>query len=291
MPRDLPDAGGGLSGLVGNRFEHGFDVPLDLRATSAVITQNQISGTGLCDMCIAGPGVYQVTGNLLLAGALEGILTTPVIDFDGTPQAEPYQLQTEAEVSGDISNNEVRDHLRTTGRCGHRIGAIGLGAPFVPSSSHFTVHDNLLVNNRFAMLIEASFPETGSQGDLDVDLGGNVMQQSCQANLLVAFTRHTTGLGLTDFAYIQNSTYTLTLGGDVQWQDVWLSHPAGYGNTLVVDGATIENGQRAFYSEDSCPGLTADRQLSNSAARRLGGTGGSAARRLGGSAASAARRE
>jgi hypothetical protein len=252
-----------VAGLTirGNRFEAGFDVPLDLRATSAVVTQNEVGGTGLCDMCIAGPGVYQVTGNLLLAGALEGILATPVIAVEGTSQAEPYEPPAEAAVSGDISNNEVRDHLNFPVGAAIRIGAIGLGAPEVRGSSHFAIHDNLLVNNRFAMLIEASFPGPTSVGDIDVTLGGNVMEQSCQTNLLVAFTRHTTGLLLnTDNPYVVNSTFTLDLGGDMQWQDVWLSHPAGYGNTLVVDGVTQPNGQRTFYDPDNCPGLGASRQ-------------------------------
>jgi hypothetical protein len=102
---------------------------------------------------------------------------------------------------------------------------------------------------------EAGFPvpDTELKTDIDVTLGGNVMQQSCQANLLVAFTRHTTALGLTDNPYLRNSTYTLALGGDLQWSDVWFSHPEGFGNTLVVDGEPIANGERQFYDPDGCP--------------------------------------
>jgi hypothetical protein len=52
-----------------------------------------------------------------------------------------------------------------------------------------------------------------------------------------------------------NSTFRLALGGDVSWSDAWYSHPAGFGNTLVVDGQTIENGSRQFYDAAGCPGL------------------------------------
>ena len=79
--------------IRGNRFEPGFDVPLDLRATSASIERNHISGTGLCDMCLAGPGDFKVTGNRLMRGALEGILTTPAIDFSATPGATVRPLR------------------------------------------------------------------------------------------------------------------------------------------------------------------------------------------------------
>ena len=48
---------------------------------------------------------------------------------------------------------------------------------------------------------------------------------------------------------------------DYQWErcqacsGVWFGHPAGYGNTLVVDGDTIPNGTGQFYDATSCPGL------------------------------------
>ena len=97
-------------------------------------------------------------------------------------------------------------------------------------------------------------PETELKSDVDVTLGGNVMRRSCQANLLVALTRHTAALGLTDYPYLQNSTYRLTLGGDLRWRDAWFGHAAGFGNRLVVNGRPIANGTRAFYDPDTCPG-------------------------------------
>ena len=269
MRSGVPDggwAGNGVfstrvSGLTvrGNRFERGFDVTFDLRTTSAALEQNSIIGTGLCDMCLAGPGVYQVSSNLLLAGALEGILITPAIVLPVPRGVEPDSLPATADVSGDIANNEVRDHLRTPVGAGIRVGALGLFAWDVPSKSHYTIHDNLLVNNRFAMLVEASFPVPGAllKGDMDVSFHGNVMQQSCQTNLLVAFTRHTTALGLQQDPYLLNSTYRLQLGGNIPWKDVWYSHPKGFGNTLLVDGIRIPNGARQFYDPERCPGLQA----------------------------------
>ncbi len=245
--------------IRGNRFEAGFSESIDLRATSAVIEQNHLGGTGgTCDICLAGPGVYRATGNRLLAGGIPGFLTTPAVDLPIPNVVEPYDLPVASEVSGEITNNEVRDHLRLPVGVGIRVGAIGPGAPDVRGSSHFTIRDNLLVNNRFAMIIEAAFPvpETELKSDIDVTLGGNVMRQSCQNNLLVALTRHTAALGLTDFPYLENSTYRLALGGDIQWKDVWFGHEKGHGNTLVVDGRRIPNGVRQFYDPETCPGTT-----------------------------------
>jgi len=221
-----------------------------------VLEENSIIGTGLCDMCLAGPGVYQVSGNLLQAGALEGIQIVPAVLLPVPRGVEPDFLPATIDVSGDIANNEVRDHLRTPVGSGIRVGALGLFAWDVPSTSHYTIHDNLLVNNRFAMTVDAAFPVTGAllKGDMDVSLSGNVMQQSCQTNLLVAFTRHTAALGLQQDAYLLNSTYRLQLGGDIRWKDVWYSHPVGFGNTLLVDGNLIPNGARQFYDPERCPG-------------------------------------
>jgi len=247
---------GGLS-IRGNRFEAGFTESIDLRASSAVVEQNHLrGGGGTCDICLAGPGVYRARSNRLLAGGIPGILTTPAVDLSLPDAVEPFDLPAASEVSGEITNNEVRDHLRVPVGVGIRIGAIGPGAPDVHGSSHFTIRDNLLVNNRFAMIVEAAFPvpETALKGDIDVTLGGNVMQQSCQTNLLVALTRHVAALGVAEWPYLRNSTYTLALGGNIQWSDVWFSHPDGFGNTLVVDGQAIPNGERQLYDPDTCPG-------------------------------------
>jgi hypothetical protein len=269
MRSGWPDGGWGgngvfssrVSGLTvrGNRFERGFDVTFDLRTTSAALEQNSIIGTGLCDMCLAGPGVFQVSGNLLQAGALEGIQIIPAVLLPVPRGVEPDFLPATIDVSGDIANNEVRDHLRVPVGSGIRVGALGLFAWDVPSTSHYTIHDNLLVNNRFAMTVDAAFPVTGAllKGDMDVSLSGNVMQQSCQTNLLVGFSRHTTDLGLQQDAYLLNSTYRLHLGGNIQWKDAWYSHPAGFGNTLLVDGNLIPNGTRQSYSPERCPGRQA----------------------------------
>ena len=114
---------------------------------------------------------------------------------------------------------------------GIRIGAVGLSAPDVHGTSHITVRDNLLVNNNFGLMIDALFPQpdTELRGDVDLTTSGNVVRQSCQADLLVAFARHTTALGSTGGPYLRNSTYRLTLGGDLPFSDAWFSNPGGLG--------------------------------------------------------------
>ena len=59
-------------------------------------------------------------------------------------------------------------------------------------------------------------------------------------------------LGLANTPYLLNSTFDLTLNGDVSWDDVWFGHPDGFGNTLVVDGNVIPNGSRQFYNPAPC---------------------------------------
>jgi hypothetical protein len=105
------------------------------------------------------------------------------------------------------------------------------------------------VNNRFAMMVEAAFPmpNTLRKGDIELTLHGNVLSESCQNNFLVSFSRHRTALGLNTDPYLLNSSYTLSLGGNIAWDDVWYSHPAGFGNTLTVDGVVIPNGSRVAY--------------------------------------------
>jgi hypothetical protein len=65
--------------------------------------------------------------------------------------------------------------------------------------------------------------------------------------VFVSLPTQGTALGLANGQTMRNSTYTVTLG-DVAWKDVWYAHPAGFGNTLKVDGETIENGARTAYN-------------------------------------------
>lgn len=243
--------------IRGNRVEGGFTESFDLRAGSADVIQNHLYGTaGTCDVCLAGPGRYRAEGNRLLAGGIPGIGASPTVAIPTPPEVEPYVLPASAEVWAEIRNNEVRDHTRTPVGVGIRMDAVGIGAPNVHGTIHAIVHDNLLVNDRFGMIVHGAFPvaNTDRRGDVDLTLGGNVFEGTCQAKLYVAFSRHTFGLGMpVNATRLQNSTFRLTLNGDVSWDDAWFYHPAGFGNTLVVNGAEIPNGTRQFYDGVGCP--------------------------------------
>jgi len=224
-----------------------------LRASSGLVDRNFLNGVGgSCDICLGGPGDYQATNNRLIAGGIPGILivATTLIPVDSL--VEQYELPSSAAVTATVTNNEVRNHLRQPVGVGLRVGAIGVGASDVAGTAHVVAHDNLFDNNTFGVLVEAAFPVRGTliRGDIDLTLGGNTISRSCQHDLLVAFSRHTTVLGLSDFPYLHDSHYTLALGGDVRWADAWYGHPEGYGNTLVVDGVTIPNGARSAYDPD-----------------------------------------
>ena len=245
--------------IRGNRVEGGFTESFDLRAGSAEVIENHLSGTaGTCDICLAGPGTYRANGNRLLAGGIPGIGATPVVALAVPPEVEPFDLPATADVWVDIRNNEVRDHLRKDVGVGIRMDAVGIGAPNVHGTVHAVVQNNLLLDNRFGMIVHGAFPAGGTdrRGDVELTLGGNVFQGTCQANLYVAFSRHTFGLGLpTNPTRLQNSTFRLTLNGDVRWDDAWFYHPDGFGNTLVVDGTEIPNGTRQFYDAAGCPAI------------------------------------
>lgn len=239
-----------------NRFEGGFTESVDLRAASAEVVQNHLSGkTGTCDICLAGPGNYRAVGNRLIDGGIEGIIVAGVLILPVPSGIEQLVLPAEAETWGEILNNEVRNHGWIPAGGALRVDALGLRASHVPNKVHAVIRDNLLVNNRFALIAHAAFPAAGAanKSDVDVTLGGNVFEQTCQARLLVSLSRHTTALGLTTNPYLLNSTLRLDLGGDVDWDAVWYSHPAGFGNTLIVDGQTIPNGSRHFYDAFGCP--------------------------------------
>ena len=136
-----------------------------------------------------------------------------------------------------------------------------MGAPDVRGSILAIVQDNILLRNRFGVMVHGAFPvaDTELRGDVNLTLGDNIFEGSCQADLLVAFSRHQTGLGIDakPRPFLLNSTFTLTLNGNLDWDDAWFAHPAGFGNALVVDGQTIPNGSRNFYDAAGCPGTPA----------------------------------
>jgi len=244
--------------IRGNRFEAGFTESLDIRAGAVDVIQNDLAGTaGTCDVCLSGPGTFSAVGNHLLAGGIPGLGISGIVSLPVPAGIEPVALPAEAETWADIRNNEVRDHLRVPVGVGIRVDAVGIGAPNVHNTIHAQIRDNLVLNNRFGMIVHAAFPvaNTNRRSDVDVSFSGNDIRQSCQAKLLVSLSRHTTALGLTAAPYLLNSTFQLSLGGNLSWDEVWYGHPAGFGNTLLVDGQPIANGNRQFYSATTCPGL------------------------------------
>lgn len=236
--------------IAGNRFGGGFSEPIDLRASRATIVRNHLSGSaGTCGLCLAGPGDYLASGNRLIGGGIPGILIVPALLLPVPAAVEQFTLPEAATVRAHLHNNEVRDHLRKPVGVGIRVGAIGVGAPNVVGTAEVTATDNHLENNTFGMIVEAAFPalNTARRGDVALRLSRNSFVASCQSDLLVSLSRHTTGLGLANAPYLLNSTFSVELGGDLSWDDAWYSHPAGFGNTLVVDGTTVENGARTAY--------------------------------------------
>ncbi len=234
--------------IRGNRLQ-GLVETIDLQGSTAVVESNHISDGGQCDLCIAGPGVYRVVGNKILAGGTHGIFSSPAINTEPTGSGP-------SEIFAEIINNEVRDHRQQPISAGIRVGTVGLGAPDVHGVSHLRIRNNLLVNNGFGLMVDALFPQpdTRLRGDLELTATGNDIRRSCQANVLVAFTRHFAAFEPGGGPYLLHSTYRLTLGGDSRFSDAWFSNPPGFGNTLIVNGREIAHRTREFFDETTCPG-------------------------------------
>lgn len=232
----------------GNRFEGTFTETMDLRATSAIVEENYLIGRGAaCDICIAGPGTYIVRDNRLDGpGGIPGILSTPVTLLPVPSIVEQYVLPASATIISQIHNNEVRNHRSRPVGAGIRIGAMGVGAPAVIGISKATITGNTLVGNTFGLIFEAAFPvANGSlRGDLDVATSDNAISQSCQIDVLVAFTRHTALFGISNQPYLRNATYVFNFGADISWDKAWLGHAPGFGNKLTVNDVVIDNAIR-----------------------------------------------
>lgn len=245
-------------GLIvrGNQIEGGFSEPVEMRASVGSIERNLLTGKGgSCALCLFGPGDYQVTANrqIGLTGRLS-VLVFPTMFAAVHPSVEQFTLPATALVTATVTNNEFRDHQEVPFGIGVRVAAVGPGAPDVIGTARLVAQDNDLSNNRFAVVAEAGFlvANTAQRGSIELTLKGNTLTGSCQVGLLVALNSQATAVGSQTGLSTRNSAYAITLGDNIAWSDAWYSHPAGSGNTLTVDGKTIESGSRAAYDPKGC---------------------------------------
>ena len=221
-----------------------------------MVERNHLVGPGSsCDYCLTGPGTYTVRDNRVVGGGIPGVFILPFSFVPVPPQVEQFPLPAAALVTASVINNEVRDHRKKPVGVALRIGAIGVDAPNVAGTANVTFTDNDLVNNTFGIIVEAAFAANNTlrRGDITLSTSGNTITASCQADLLVSLAQSQTALGITNNPYLLNSTYALTLGGDISFDDAWYAHAAGLGNLLLVNGQTIANGvRRAFDANKVC---------------------------------------
>ena len=242
--------------IRGNRVETGFSEPITLRSSTARVVQNHVSGIrDRCTLCLSGPGEFEVTGNRLIGGGIDGIFITAATDLRAPPAVRPQVLGETVEVTATVSNNDVHGFQHKPTGAGLRIGALGANTSGLVASAHVEAVGNRFVGSTFNVMVEAAFPVEGMlrHGDVQLTLRGNTISGGCQSDLLVSFTRHTAGLEVTSGgilqtgAYLQHSGFTLALGGDVAWSDAWYAHPDGFGNSLVVNGQVVPHGKRVAY--------------------------------------------
>lgn len=233
-----------------NSFEGNFTERVDLREGSAIVERNfSTRPGGTCDICLAGPGQFLVRANKLEQGGIPGVLVVPATLLPVPAGIAQTLLPEAATVNAEIVNNEISRHQRTPVGTAVRVAAVGINAPNVAGTTVMTVRDNYIHDNRFGMIVEAGFPVAGSRlrGDVIFASSGNRVTASCQASLLVSFSRHTTGLGLANAPYLRDSRFSLTLGGDVPWSEAWYASVDGMGNTLEVNGTPVTAGRKAQY--------------------------------------------
>ena len=246
--------------IRGNRFDGGFTESIDLRASSALVERNYLSGLGAaCDICLAGPGDFTTRDNRILGkGGIPGISVTPILILPVPSMIEQLALPAAALITAALTNNEVKDHTAKPVGVGLRVDAVGNGAPNVAGTSKVTMTNNNLVGNTFGIIVHAAFPVAGTtlRGDVELTTSGNTFSKNCQTDFYVTFNRHQNGFGGTSPfpSILLNSTYKLTLGSDIPWDQEWYSNPAGAGNTLIVNGQTMTNGARtSFDAAKVCP--------------------------------------
>lgn len=244
--------------VAGNQFEGGFASAIDLRASSGQVERIFSSGRGSsCDICAAGPGEYVVRDSRLIGGGIPGVLILPAVVLSLPASIEQYTLPATSTVTALVENNEVRGHLNKPVGVGLRVGAIGVGAQTVAGTSRVTFARNNLVGNTFGIIVEAAFlsqtDPTRRRGDIELTTTGNTFSGNCQNDVLVAMSNSQTGLGIQSGAFLVNSTYTLSLGSDISWDNVWYAHAAGTGNTMTVNGQAVQyGGANAYDASRSC---------------------------------------
>ena len=237
--------------VKGNQIEGGFAEPIEMRASTGRVEQNRLKGAGQsCALCMFGPGNYTVIGNRQVkkSGRLS-VLVFPTISAAVPPGVEPLTLPSSALVTVSVTNNDFQDHQEVPFGIGVRVAAIGPGAPNVAGTARVLVQNNILSNNRFGVVAEAGFAvlNTALSGSVELTLANNTIMGSCQTPLLVSMVGQGTAAGLASGPALRNSTFSINLGGSFDWAEAWYSHPAGTGNTLLVDGQAIANGSVVPY--------------------------------------------
>ena len=262
----------------GNRFEPLLASAVDLRATNGNVQRNSATNGASCGFCLAGPGVYQVSQNRLSGVGLAGVLVTAVsvhLPFSfGTHPATvaSYVVPASgADVRTTITNNDIRDMLaHTTGVTDKPIAsgirvlaqaqspAGGTTPKDVQKSNIVSILDNTFTNNVFAVVVDAGFPTpvNTKRDSVDVSLSGNTMINSCENDLLVTFTRHTSALGIVTTPppqYLVNTVFRLTLIG-LNWNDAWYANlpTIGNTNTLTANGVPIAAGSVHSFNASLC---------------------------------------
>lgn len=256
----------------GNHFERTMNSAVDLRASRVTVENNYARWLGnVCGFCIAGPGNYQLTGNRLLDGGFVGLYLAPIAVRANFPMGTnpstivvpAYETPLAVADTAMVSNNDFSNHM-------HQAMGLGIGIRLVTfikeaanstQSGRIRLTGNTLLHNTFALSIDANTPLGATSpavpGSIDVALSQNAVGPSCRNNLLVSFTRisHTLLTPPTTQAYLSNSTYALSLGGDTSWSNAWYDNPSGYGNTLSVDGIVQSYGTRTSPSDNpaGCP--------------------------------------
>ena len=238
-----------VQGLVvsNNRFAPLMQTAIDLRATSATVRRNFARGLGAsCGFCFGGPGKFEVLDNSLVNGVRVGLLFAPVVSQPFPAGVTQYAPRANEAITANVTNNSVTDHTRHNVGLATGVRILSAGIAGVTQSGTVTLTNNALLRNSFGMMVDGGFGAgsgaASTRGDAVVTLSGNTIAQSCRTDLLIAFDGVNRALSANPNAnHVENSTYAIARGGNVSDARTWINHPAGYNNTLILDGSTVGN--------------------------------------------------
>jgi hypothetical protein len=261
-------------------------IGVQMVGASGVVEGNFIVGNGLAvgpgGGNAAAPASVVVQRNRLLANN-NGAVLPGATGTAGAIPAHPALALAAPAFDGiydslfvEIANNDLSENVGAANQgFGLRFFVVGPSAvpasvtpcatpaDFVSGSIVASVHDNRLVHNRFAVMIDGGFPYRANLGvtdcrrfggTYDLSFARNTIATSVSTNALITLTRNTSALnptqltpgpGKTSFQYLEGARFTVH-DPEGELSPLWIDHPVTdpvdgrvLGNRLTINGSDV----------------------------------------------------